>query len=205
MASNNSYRKSRYQSYTSRKADSRPSRQLKQRFLIVCEGKSTEPNYFNSFRVPKKVIGVGRGPYDVVKQAVAMNNGEYDQVWCVFDRDPGPDSWPKKAFHRALNLAKRNNILVAYSNESFELWFLLHFHYYHTPIPRVHCCEKLSKILGEEYDKSDDSLYHKLLDKQPDAIKNAERLLAQYSKLDPEKNNPSTTVHLLVTELNKFI
>lgn len=203
MASNKAYRKSRYQSYSPRKIE---RREPKERFLIVCGGEKTEKNYFEAFRVPKKVIGLRRSPYEVVKRAITLSQGdEYDQVWCVFDRDPSPDSWPKNAFHRALNLAKRNNIRVAYSNESFELWFLLHFHYYHTPIPRIHCCEKLSKILGEEYDKSDDSLYYKMLDKQPDAIKNAERLLAQYSKSDPEKNNPSTTVHLLVTELNKFI
>lgn len=29
------------------------------RFLIVCEGTETEPNYFKSFRVPKKVKGTG--------------------------------------------------------------------------------------------------------------------------------------------------
>lgn len=202
MASSRAYKKTRSQSYSSRKVE---TRQVKQRFLIVCEGKKTEKNYFDSFRVPKKVVGLGRGPLDVVKQAIAMSNDEYDQVWCVFDRDPGPHSWPKKAFHKALSLARQKGFHVAYSNESFELWFLLHFHYYHTPIPRADCCEKLSKLLGVDYDKTDDSLYDKLLDKQPDAIKNANRLLAQYRKPNPEKNNPSTTVHLLVIELNKFV
>jgi hypothetical protein len=36
-------------------------------------------------------------------------------------------------------------------------------------------------------------------------IGNAERLLAEYDPRDPERDNPSTTVHLLVRELNKSI
>lgn len=50
---------------TSKKANSRGysprkvnTRELKQRFLIVCEGERTEPNYFKSFRVPKNVVSI---------------------------------------------------------------------------------------------------------------------------------------------------
>lgn len=31
-------------------------RNLRQRFLIVCEGEKTEPLYFKKFRVPKKIV-----------------------------------------------------------------------------------------------------------------------------------------------------
>ncbi|MDH6057593.1 AAA family ATPase [Umezakia ovalisporum] len=34
------------------------TRKLRKKFLIVCEGKETEPNYFKSFPVPKDVIDV---------------------------------------------------------------------------------------------------------------------------------------------------
>ena len=36
-----------------------------QRFLIVCEGKKTEPAYFDGFRVPSvtiKIFGLGKDP-----------------------------------------------------------------------------------------------------------------------------------------------
>jgi len=36
------------------------------------------------------------------------------------------------------------------------------------------------------------------------AIQNAERLLKQYEPSNPAVDNPSTTVHLLVQQLQKF-
>lgn len=46
-------------------------REIRQRFLIVCEGKETEPNYFNSFRLPKVVvIGDAGNPRAVVQKAI---------------------------------------------------------------------------------------------------------------------------------------
>jgi hypothetical protein len=48
-------------------------------------------------------------------------------------------------------------------------------------------------------------MYEQLLAKQPTAVKNARKLLTQYTPPNPEKDNPSTTVHLLVEELNRFI
>jgi hypothetical protein len=45
-------------------------------------------------------------------------------------------------------------------------------------------------------------MYKKILDKQPAAIKLAKKLLASYDPHNPEKDNPCTTVHLLVEALN---
>jgi len=47
-------------------------------------------------------------------------------------------------------------------------------------------------------------IYEKLLPYQEVAIRNAKRLLDSYSNIDPFNNSPSTTVHLLVEELNKY-
>ncbi|MDF5732679.1 MAG: RloB family protein, partial [Rhizonema sp. PD38] len=122
--------KSKGRGYHDRKVN---IRDLGERFLIVCEGEKTEPNYFKSFRVPGKVVidirGLGNNTIGLVEEVVIIkNDAEYDQVWCVFDRD----SFPRKDFNAALALATRENIQVAYSNEAFELWYLLHFHYYDT-------------------------------------------------------------------------
>ena len=60
------------------------------------------------------------------------------------------------------------------------------------------------KLSGRPYRKNDPRLYAALRSRQPDAIRNAQRLVAQYHTSDPARDNPSTTVHQLVEELNKF-
>lgn len=181
------------------------TREPLQRFLIVCEGKETEPAYFDSFRVPSvkiKVIGTGKDPLTVVEYAhQRLNEERYDQVWCVFDRD----DVPTERFNEALNLAQRSKIKIAYSNQAFELWYLLHFHYCNTAQFRSDYVDKLSYELGRTYQKNDQSLYQELLSRQVVAIQNAERLLAMYKPANPVADDPSTTIHKLVQELNKFI
>jgi hypothetical protein len=176
-----------------------------QRFLIVCEGERTEPNYFRAFRVPAevrvKIVGEGYNTLTLVERTIELANEQpYDQVWCVFDRD----SIPVETFNQALVLARRLKFHVAYSNEAFELWYLLHFHYYQTGIPRSQYISLLSELLHRPYRKNDPNLYAVLRPIQPDAIRNAKHLLVQYSTPNPAHDNPSTTVHQLVEELNKY-
>lgn len=67
----------------------------------------------------------------------------------------------------------------------------------------------LDKLLDEKYEKNDRSMYEKLIDKQPNAIANAKKLIRFHNKGNSSKCNPncnpSTTVFELVEELNKFI
>jgi hypothetical protein len=183
------------------------TREVRQRFLIVCEGAKTEPNYFKSFRVPKDVIqidieGVGENPSKLVESANKFNTQEdYDRVWCVFDRD----AWPVQDFNNAIQNAKTQGFQVAYSNEAFELWYVLHFEFLNTGIPRSDYCKKLTFHLGHKYEKNSEKIYDELMEKQAVAIKNSQNLLAQYNPQNPVEDNPSTTVHLLVAELNKFM
>jgi hypothetical protein len=184
-------------------------------FLIVCEGEKTEPHYFKSFPVDRKVIkvdvkGEGKNTKSLVEKAIDLKNteesDERDRFWCVFDRDRN-DKNPNDAqnFNAAITLAKTNGIKVAYSNDAFELWYLLHFHYYNTAISRQDYKNMLTQLLGHEYKKNSETIYEELKDKQQDAIKHAKRLLQEYEPPNPESDNPSTTVHLLVEELNSFI
>ena len=190
--------------YSPRKVN---TRKVRQRFLIVCEGEKTEPNYFNSFRVPKDVIqievkGVGENPSKLVESAKDLKKQEdYAQVWCVFDRD----NWLPQDFNNAIQNAENQNFNVAYSNEAFELWYVLHFEFLNTGIPRTDYCQKLTNLMGKKYKKNSEQIYKELIDRQDIAIKNYKRLLQQYDPQTPVKDNPSTTVHLLVEELNKFI
>lgn len=199
-----SKKKRNQKGYSSRKVN---TREVRQRFLIVCEGEKTEPNYFRSFRVPKDVFeidvrGFGENPSRLVKIVKELSKQEdYDLVWCVFDRD----DFPKEDFNNAIKNARDKGIQVAYSNEAFELWYLLHFEFLSSGIPRSDYIRKLKSLLGNKYQKNSETIYEELFDKQPTAIKNATTLLKQYNPHNPVDDNPSTTVHLLVQKLNRFI
>ncbi|MBE9198710.1 MULTISPECIES: RloB family protein [unclassified Nodularia (in: cyanobacteria)] len=183
------------------------NRELRQIFLIICEGEKTEPNYFKSFRVPKDVIdvdvrGFGYNPSKLVEKAKELNNqGDYDQIWCVFDRD----DCPKQDFKNAIKNAHKAGFKVAYSNEAFELWYVLHFEFLNTGLPRQDYIPKLNKFLKNKYKKNSAAIHEELEELQPIAIKNAKKLLNQYNPPNPESDNPCTTVHELVEELNKYI
>lgn len=189
----------------------------RKRFLIVCEGSKTEPNYFSGFPVPKElvdleIIGYAQDPLNVIEYAVQLSararssKAPYDQVWGVFDRD----DVDKQRFNEALALARREKIHVAYCNEAFELWYLLHFDYHNAGLSRTQYEGVLNRKLRKEdptcrkYEKKDPKTYARLLKHQARAIQNATRLLAQYDPPRPYEDNPSTTVHLLVQELNKY-
>jgi hypothetical protein len=181
------------------------TRDIKQRFLIVCEGEKTEPNYFRSFRVSKLVIhakGFGENPSKIVERAIEESKRDtYDQIWCVFDRD----SWTTDDFNSAIAAAQQLKFNVAYSNEAFELWYILHFEFLNTGISRKDYNKRLTTLLGRPYEKKSGDMYDELFSKQTTAIANAEKLFRQYNRPDPANDNPSTTVHLLVQQLNRFI
>jgi hypothetical protein len=193
-------------------SDSKNSRRInrfktRQTFLIVCEGEKTEPNYFEKFPIPPdsviEIKGIGANTDTLVKEAIRLKTGKkYDQVWVVFDRD----SFTPEHFNSACQLADKNGIHKAYSNEAFELWYILHFFYLDTGISRVDYCNRLSQkdCLNHKYKKSSETIYDELLSRQPTAILNAKRLLQQYDPKNPLNDKPSTTVYLLVEQLNQL-
>lgn len=184
------------------------ARPLRAYFLIVCEGKETEPNYFECFKekvrvsAKVKVEGLGDNTLSLVKRACKLRQQEdYTDVWVVFDHD----SFPAKDFNEAITLAGRRGIQVAYSNEAFELWYLLHFHYHDSATSRDLYKQMLTERLGFPYQKNDPRMYKTLESRQHNAIRNAQTLLDSYDPdPNPEKDNPCTTVHLLVQELNRY-
>lgn len=192
-------------------------------FLIVCEGEKTEPNYFKSFKSNVKsfvytidTLGEGSNTKDLVKRTIkARENSsqKYDRVWTVFDRDSfSPDN-----FNGAIQLANSQDIKVGWSNEAFELWYLLHFQYRNTSMSRTEYKKAIedevnSKIAKEskskkpkkfEYKKNSTEMYN-ILEKygnQTQAIKWAEQLMTTHTCENYAIHNPCTLIHLLVKEL----
>lgn len=187
-------------------------RDVKQSFLIVCEGVCTEPDYFRAFRLTTanvKAVGQAMNTTSLVGKAIAIRDADlkkhrtYDQCWVVFDKD----DFPARCFNEAVAMAKRNGFRVAYSNQAFEYWFLLHFHLYRGALHRSRYAEMLSRLLGVAYAKSEGFgavMYNRLLHLQPRALQNAATVLAEVSHGNPAAEESSTTVHLLVEELNKY-
>ena len=182
-------------------------REKRERILIVCEGGKTEPFYFEGFRLPNVTVkGFGYNTDSLVREAIALKTkaikerASFDQVWCVFDRD----SFPFENYNNAFIMAEKHNIKVAYTNEAFELWYLLHFHYCDSALSRMQYSDKLTERLAFVYDKTNTKMYDLLLDKQDTAIQYAKKLFEQRIEPNPHDHNPSTAVHLLVGELNKF-
>ncbi len=186
-----------------------------QSFLIICEGKETERRYFESFRANKKiedfrVEGIGANTLYVVQKTIEFRDSlekkrgeKFDQVWCVFDRN----DFPAQDFNAALQLAMREGIQVAYTNEAFELWYLLHFDYHTSAYSRTQYKDKLTERFGKRYEKNAADTYE-ILQRRGDetqAMRFADKLLKEHIKnnarINPENDNPSTMVHCLVREL----
>lgn len=188
-------------------------REIKQSFLIVCEGEKTEPDYFKAFRMTAatiKAVGQAMSTMTLVNKAISIREADqkrkrvYDQCWVVFDKD----DFPAKDFNQAIQLAEKNGFHVAYSNQAFEYWFLLHFNLYTGAIHRNQYKDMLTKLTGMLYSKSEGYgavMYNLLLSRQQQAISNAETVLAEISHGNPAEEESSTTVHRLVWELNKYL
>lgn len=199
------------------------NKEIRVYFLIICEGEKTEPNYFKSFKTNVKSFvytintqGEGSNTKDLVKRTIkARDNSsqKYDRVWAVFDRDSfSPDN-----FNGAIELANSQNIKVGWSNEAFELWYLLHFQYRNTSMSRTDYKKAIedeinAKIAKEskskkpkkfEYKKNSIEMYN-ILEKygnQTQAIKWAEQLITTHTCENYAIHNPCTLIHLLVKEL----
>ncbi len=66
----------------------------------------------------------------------------------------------------------------------------------------------LSKLLGFEYSKNKgiaSKIYNHILRHQPKAIDSARIILNKFEYNNPAKAESSTTVHLLVEDLNRYL
>lgn len=190
--------------------------------LIVCEGENTEPSYFNQFRLSSakvKSVGEGYNTISLVNRAFELSQqGNYDQVWCVFDKD----DFPEKDFNDAIQIAKSNKFGVAYSNQAFEYWFILHFNDhqgggmhrndYNDRINNLLKPYKVrydgngSKIVEEDFFELLDGIDEKTKSKRVHlAISRAERNDRQFDHNNPAREESSTTVFRLVQELLKYL
>lgn len=197
----------------------------RQYYLIVCEGEKTEPNYFEGLKhdLPKGVLtsyqinieGTGYNTQSLIDEALRLKEAyedetsrPIDKVWVVFDKD----SFTANDFNNAILRCAGTNPIIgcAWSNEAFELWYLLHFHYYNSAISREYFQDLIEKNLQPSlgldyrYQKNSKEMYGILKEhgSMQNAIKNAKRLDNEFAgRYDYANHNPSTKVYKLVEEL----
>ena len=189
------------------------------RFLIVCEGEKTEPNYFRAFIDNRRsevkevnVKGCGCSTCQLINEAKKIREKleherpvSFDRVWLVFDKDEFKD------FNKAIEDAKKEGMNCAWSNQAFELWYVLHFQYLVTGVDRKQYIEmiedkvrKASKSKKFKYKKNDKDFYQILQEHgdEEQAIKRAQKLREiRGEKKNYATHNPRTEVDLLVDEL----
>lgn len=196
------------------------TKETKPYILIVCEGKNTEPDYFRHFRVSSvriKAIGEGFNTVSLVERAEKLSGrDEYDEVWCVFDKDGFTD----EDFNMAIALAEEKGYRVGYSNQAFEYWLLLHFNDHQGGgMSRGDYKRKLNEALkpfGVKYDNDSKHLQKELLElldgvdertgqKRVDqAIARARRACISHKGKTAAKSESSTTVYKLVESLISY-
>jgi len=101
--------------------------------LIVCEGQ-TEEWYFRKFPVVSlsvKCVNLqGQSKLNLVRateEIIKEDDYTFDEVWCVYDMDVRDIDKDFANFDNSIEKAKKLHYKVAYSNDCFELWLLLHY------------------------------------------------------------------------------
>ena len=205
----------------------------KTEWLVVCEGKRTEPDYFNrlaeflnengSGNVKIRAEGMGRNTEDLVKhlEDFFVFNDEmygkiripYEKIILVFDKD----SFGADQFNSAIKRAERlyPNSIVAWSNESFELWLCLHYDYIDAAFGRNDYNDRLTGIFRkkgvfsknqnyEDNGKNDSLLFDKIVETGGSlrkAVRNARRLVDGMNIASPAKAVPATMMFKAVEAL----
>lgn len=230
-------RKGKLEERRIRDQEERPIRWRRYQYLIliVCEDEKSEPYYFRGFinEFPKETVflrevGTGRSSVGVVERAIGErmrlaedSRKEVDETWAIFDKDDA-QLVPANAarFVGAFALAEEENIKVAYSNEVFELWILLHFTgvSVYNPISRDEIYAQLQAnvraLPGHEtfvyvHQDADTEVIDilRLRGSESAAITRAEAMDEYHHALghQPIDANPNTTVYTLVRHLRELI
>lgn len=215
----------------SKLARNSPSRNVRDKILIICEGQKTEKNYFldliKHYRIKSAKVRVVSSkqpePANIFKKAKqelkkSESNGDaYDKIFCVFDKDEHSSyaetlssiEYEKNKFSKKVksNKKKKELIYVAVnSNPCFEFWLLLHFKKSDKPYKSMH--NKSACLQVEEDLKKHIKNYKKNSDNIFQATKDKlPTALENSAKINQEninlseKNRNSTQVCVLVKAL----
>ncbi len=199
------------------------------RVLIICEGEKTEPDYFealiddlqlNTANVEIAKNTAGSSPRNVVEFALTAykkdkkegraTGEQYDQVYCVFDKDTHPTYQEAlDTFRREKKLGKRGCPIHAVTSvPCFEFWLLLHFTYT-TKVFNARRGSLCASVIADlkkhipSYEKGGmKQIYQLVKEHIPTAIVRAKQV-EQHCE-SGGTDNPSTNVYELVSYLQQL-
>lgn len=193
----------------------RATRDPRRKFILFCEGKNTEPQYFleigrhySDALIHIEVQRAAGVPETIARKAAdyarSMRSGarssfeDGDQVWAVFDRDKHPN------YERALDICNANGVCVARSNPCFELWLILHYSTFERPLDHK-AVQKHLETLCADYKRTRGKQVNckQLLANIELAERRAEAQLKARVRERKPYDCPSTTVGLLTAAIRK--
>lgn len=191
--------------------------------LIVTEGTNTEPAYFQAMkdvinqqypnRIHLDIAGTGKNTLALFEEAYNLtrnNPNGYSHVWIVYDTD----DFPKRYIDQTVELCREaTNSETTYhaiwSNQCIELWFLLHFAFFHSDIHRNEYWPKLNTFLTSlergNYAKNRGDMYEILYPYMDIAIRNARNLNDINHGRCPSEAAPGTKVYELIEKLRPYL
>lgn len=196
------------------------------RHLIVCEGKETEPRYFEGLRAALRVVdgrkvavvvrGSGKHTLDLLEYAEELCRyalDPYDHVWLVFDKDDFPADEFDRVENRCAVVSDASCTFHAlWSNPCFEIWPLLHLRYTTAPMDAASCqkvlADALKRELGVDYRKNMDGLFALVDFKRRKAVANVARLAKHHETIGndrPSTMNPGTRLADIFEALGPYL
>lgn len=192
--------------------------------MIVSEGIKTEPLYLKGFvdKINEKykhitkeshiqVYGTGRNTKGLIQfvdnKYFKGDWSHFQKFWLVYDKDDFPlDNFDNTQFEAEARIKPK--ISVAWSNESIELWFLLHFQDYFSNNGREQYIEKLNEYF--DYSKSRDDLYDVITAKGSleDAKRRARKMYKEFQEAGETSMSsmvPATRMFELIEELEQYM
>jgi hypothetical protein len=182
----------------------------------VCEGKETEPNYFDQMKregwardnlTTTVKRGKGGSREQIAEFAIdraAEADVPYDEVWCVMDVETQSD---RASCEQALRKLRDGGIEPCLSNPAFEVWLLSHFQKTTgTYLDGDAVCRDLNphwrSQFDRDYDKADARIFKLLSPLTATAIANARWAREEYHANRPVLDcNSATEVYRLVERL----
>ncbi|WP_373033453.1 RloB family protein [Sulfurovum sp.] len=187
------------------------TKHVSKRVLIACEDTKSSRFYFEKMIKDYGLRGkvtfakhLGTNPMKVL-EAIKMHlalDSDFDEKWIVIDKD----SYSKKEFNGTIASAATLGVNVAYSNEAYELWLLLHYKDQTAHIDRYKLQKELKNFI--DYEKNDQFIYEIIKSKQNDAIRRSKALVKHFEgingKVDPYNDNPVNSIYELVESLQNL-
>ena len=182
----------------------RAVRALRKMILIYCEGE-TERIYFEQMKILKRSKMISVKIKNVKRSALKLAQHAYrdasyqpfDEVWIVFDKD----DLTEQQLEEVNEFCLRHQIHIAYTNEAFELWLLLHFE--QIDVTKVYPRALLNEKMGDHLEvsrylrnKANAEVIAPIALRHEVALKNCTEMMALRNT--ESKDNPYCNLHEMI-------